>query len=493
LKMEVIMSFLKNLLQNLLAFMALALLCGCYPNGGGTAEDTALDPDIVEGTEVAEDPSLDQAEDPPEDEETVLPCTGGESLTIVYLDPEGNPVADLAVALDAGGNILEAATDDSGTVTFEGLDYCNVPVDVTCVGERYAYTLTDIGGMGRVPDPLTITLEVLDWVIYPEIRPLSGNAVHIQEGSGMIVSVPGMTNNAGPDRYDLRTSFVGTNIPMSVFEFTGESEARVPIGYELIRYDTPPEGVDGPDAAPVPAEFQTASVRLDYDIAPDSPFHEPQLINPMQEGVIMKSGGESLDLWNVGFQTTWTRGGDFDTLEAAWTEEAMSEAVDPNFYVSVWAYRREVSPYLALQVVLKLPDDPDAWDAVTVHDAAEYAGAVQFADPENAAAFDFEFSFDAHPAFHIVRHQIAAYDRSWHIESPAQRSPISFASMPWPSSIDQSAFFANPDIPAMYLSFEAMSFDENPFNGYARWSTMQWKRRHYTSITHAFHYCVQLP
>jgi hypothetical protein len=454
--------------------------------------DGAEDPDA----EVPEDVDMDEEggpeieTDPAEEEEPVLPCTGGESLTLLYLDLEGNPVPDLAVALDSGGRILEGTTDAAGSVTFEGLDFCNVPVHVTCVGENYAYTLTDIGAMGFVPDPLPITLEVINWVIIPEMRSLSGNVVHSESGSNMIFSIPGTTRPVAGDRYEFLFGLVGTNLHMSVMEYRGEPEARVPIGYALLSYDTPAEGVDGPDVEPQPAEFQIASVRLEYDISPDSPFHEPRLTDPMQEGIFMRPGYNHEDMWNVGFQTAWTRGEGFDTLEAAWTEEAMSEAVDPNFEVNVWAYHGDGKP---LWEKLKLPENPDAWDSVTVHDAAEYANAEQSRDPAEAEAFDFEFSIDVHSSLQVVRHMISAYDKYWHVEGPAQRSTVSFASLPWPSSIDRSEFFANPDLQSMDLILEAASFDQDPFNNYVRWSTGQWRYRHYKSVTWALSYHLQLP
>jgi hypothetical protein len=454
--------------------------------------DGAEDPDA----EVPEDGDMDEEggpeieTDPAEEEEPFLPCTGGESLTLLYLDLEGNPVADLAVALDSGGRILEGTTDAAGSVTFEGLDFCNVPVHVTCVGEGYAYTLTDIGAMGFVPDPLTITLEVIFWVIFPETRSMSGNAIHSVSGSGMIFSIPGVTKGVSVDRYDLLYGFVGTNLHMSVMEFTGEPEARVPIGYTLLRYDTPAEGVDGPEVECQPAEFQTASVRLYYDIAPDSPFQEPHLTNPMQEGIFMSPGYGHEDSWSVGFQTTWTRGEDFDTLEAAWTDEALAEVVDPNFYVCVAAYPGGGH---SLFVWLRLPGDPEAWDAVTVHDAADYTNAVTSIDPAHATPFDFEYSYEVPADFQVVIHFLSAYDKWWYVERPADRSTINFASMPWPSSVDQSEFFANPDMESMDFALMASSFDQNPFNGYVLWSTRQWQYHHRRSHSYVGSYHIQFP
>ena len=125
-------------------------------------EDGAEDPvaDVPEDGTMDEEDGPEIETDPAEEEEPVLPCTGGESLTLLYLDLEGNPVPDLAVALVSGGSMLEGTTDAAGIVTFEGLDFCNVPVHATCVGENYAYTLTDIGGARWVPNPLRIALLV---------------------------------------------------------------------------------------------------------------------------------------------------------------------------------------------------------------------------------------------------------------------------------------------------------------------------------------------
>lgn len=205
---------------------------------------------------------------------------------------------------------------------------------------------------------------------------------------------------------------------------------------------------------------------------------------------MMRAGYTSEHLWDVGFQISWTRGEDYDTLEAAWTEEAISEAADLNAHVSVWAYRE---PWGPLWVRLRLPADPDAWESVTLHDAAEYTNARQSLNPEDAVAFDFEFTLAASPALHIIRHRITTYDHAWFIETPSERTAITFTSMPWPSSMDRSEFFANSEAESMDIILEGMSFDEDPFSHYVRWSGTQWHRDHYQSTTAAIGYPLQFP
>jgi hypothetical protein len=310
---------------------------GCYSsNLGGEPGDGEID---APGEEAAQDDPGDIRADDPLTEPLPEPCSGSDRLNLRYVDPDGNPMPDLAVAVRCLDHQYEGRTDGDGRVGFVGLDLASFPVDVTCVGENFAYTLTDVGGPRTVPDPLQIPLEILLWLSSRESRQMQGDILRTRTGSEVLVSTATYVETFQEERYDLLFAPVGNDLPMSVFEYTLEGDVATPVGFAFLRYDSPPEGVDGPDAAPQPAEFQRATVRVEYDIRDGSPFHFLDWENfpRTQDGVLMHGVDSDENVWLEGIMTSWISGVSHDTAELAWTEEALGEAVRSSAYVSVSA------------------------------------------------------------------------------------------------------------------------------------------------------------
>jgi hypothetical protein len=456
---------------------------------GDGQEDTDADPGSdalpdVSDDDAPADPAVDDGLDEP-----LQHCSGTDTLTLRYVDPDANPMPGLDVALTCLDDRQEGVTDEDGRIEFVNLDLAGFPVAVTAVGENFAYTLTDIGGSRPVPEVLQMPLTVMSWLAAPGGHDLQGPIVHSQPGSWVMVSVPTYQEIFNGDRYSLVFSPEGTRIPMSALEFSLEGNTATPIGFSFQRYDSPPEGEDGPSVVPEPAEFERAQVTVSYDVGPDSPLNMPDWedFRREQEGVHMRAFDANESSWRVGITTTWTRGETQDTLDFAWVPADLSEAARTEAYVQLTSV---YSGYLAYAF---LRGEPSTWTAVTVHDPPDLVDRESL----DIVPFEVELLVNVPARVDLVRYQVHSFgldsENIWFIERPPENDTLELSAFPWPTTASQMEFlYYDPDnLPYMWI--QGMAYDVDPFENYEHWVDPAWDAEHYLSMAMTQWIDVDLP
>lgn len=447
----------------------------------------AADQDFI-GDEVFEEDS----EEIQEEEEIEIPehCSGSDTLRLEFKDDDGNLLEGVHVALKCLNDQFETNTNENGIASFGNLDLAAFPVDITGVHEKSAYTLTDIGGSRTVPDPLPIFLWLEEYVVdpVPDTVRMQGNIIRNQPGSWVLMSIGEYTQIA--DDNDETYSFnliPATNLPLSAIEYTLEDEVATPIAFSLIRFDVPGEGEPGPDVAPIPVTFHTASLEVVFDLRADSPLNDArQSFLDFRDGFVLDSRDRCgiqiiasdnddgcwrehwLNCWRGGLTTSWTPGASSHTLEVAWVEEAVAGAPLVENYLYIYG-----SNILSSSAWANLPDNPETWSPVIIHDAPDIIERSFEEYPD--IVFEEDLSIRIPAGVQLVRYNLDAVleeeRHHWLIETPSERTIMNFSKLPWPHAVDQIEFLGrHPGIGGLTLTMQGSSFDVDLFDSYVYWT-----------------------
>jgi hypothetical protein len=457
-------------------------LCACGGGGGG-GEDTA--------TDTTADTTVDTTADTPEDtesedvagEEAPPSCTGTDTLTLEFLDQGDGPVEDVVVALRCRDEQVEATSGADGRVTFEDLNLADNTVDFTFVFDGSATSMLGAGGDRPLPEVMTFWLGSL---IPADMHEVSGDVVHSVTDSIVILLMDYWFNVQTSDRYIVQSTTGGTDLPMSVFEYTVDTEgAATVLGYSYSTYDTPDTGIDGPAAAASSsATIHTATLELSYDIRTGSPL---EIVQPPTDEWTYSSRvtngarifgtrgtGATHREWIAGLTTSWTEGDPSDTLGFAWAEEGLTpaEQVAANVLVMDRSYR--------CYSMTVLPSEPTTWTTATIRDVPELPGF------STSAASPWDSEIEVVPPDWGTDHLLVYYHLRpsgaapifgsppalWTVVPNPEVASFRFSELPWPSSIPMATII--PSMGSLYVGAGVQGFDADPFEGYVGWTDLEW-------------------
>jgi len=480
--------------------LSLLLLTHCYSSKlKGYHHDAQGDEDRDSTSDVPSDTANEDllqdtvSDDGPDDEPVPQHCSGSDTLTLRYVDPEGNPVPDLAVALACLDDRYEGVTNGDGRISFDGLDLAGFPVAVTCASETFAYTLTDIGGPRPVSEILQIPLHVMTcseggWGVE-----LQGSIVRTQPGSWVIVSSALHSEMFNGDTYHLLPTPVGTDLPLSAMELTIEGSVATPLAAAFLRYDSPPEGENGPQIVLEPAVFDRAQILVNYDVGDESPLNEPDWedFSRAGEGAYLRAFESDDITWLAGFATSWIRGGTQDTMEIAWTQDLLAEAIRSTAHVEIFSSSLTSGPWYMANAELR--GDPSTWTAVTIHDPPDLADRESL----ETVPFDEELLVNIPARVDLVVYMVYSFGldstNCWFIQTPRERSTIRFSSFPWPTQVPQRPFLSPDPSHLPEVMIGGAAYDADPFEQYVLWNDLAWSWDHFVSSAVAQFIEVELP
>ena len=445
-------------------------------------EDMAMDPDADGPVGDIPDVTPDGTDVEPEGELPPVHCSGSDTLRIEFKDFDENTVEGIPVALKCGDDQFEATSDSSGLVSFDNLDLAAIPVDFTYIHDNRARSFVGLGGARTVPDPLPIIVgEEED----PPTTQMRGDTVHNEEGSWVVITTDFAYRLTTEDRYEVRTG-IGTDLPMSILEYTTTGPVATPIGYAFTRYDTPETGVDGPEANAPAYTFTNTSLRLDYDLRTGSPLSERLLSsdedtypNRLYTGVRIWGGDDQDNIWICGLTTQWATTETADTLHVAYAPAGLSEATD--VYASVLL----LDPSYMYYVNVQLPDDPSTWpEAIDVHDTPEIPGA----STPVAIGFDEPITVDYPEWASTISYHIRSSSSAgvmgdplymWTVRTHPETGSFKFSDLPWPSTVEYSSVLMPV---TTFIGIVGIAYDADPYEGYVLWTDDEWGTDHYLSV-----------
>jgi hypothetical protein len=465
--------------RTLLALTAcVALVAGCAKSDKDedTSTDTAVDtsPD-ADATDTATD--VEEEDAPP------ATCAGSETLNLEFLDPDEAPIEGVVVVLECGDDVHEEATSGAdGTASFSGLNLSATPVDFTYIHDGVARSWVGAGGPARtLPDPLSLTLGRAD----PEPTvSMSGDLVHATDGSTMLViGEGGYADLTTETRYTL-DSLVGTGLVLYAIEWTTTGDVGTALGYQVVTYDSPTGGADGPTVGPVDGTLSSTSIDVTFDISTDSQILDAWLPtdDPYSNRLISGfrvSGTDADDEFHFGGLTIdWENGFSAPTATVVWIPEAVSAST--NHYNSLMLPDRERNSW----AIFDMPDDPSSWaSTLTVEDTPTLPGMDMYTPVE----FDHEFTWTLPTwatffmTFHLRLNDSggALYQDQyqWTVILHPETTSLRFSDLPWPEGEDYEAVLFSGL--TLRCGYSARAFDADPYDGYVLYTDDTWAEAHY--------------
>ncbi|MBW2261285.1 MAG: hypothetical protein JRG91_04860 [Deltaproteobacteria bacterium] len=467
--------------------VCIALAFGCA-GGNDPEQDTATEPDAVDdAVDVAEE--ADAVEDVV-DEEVAVSCEGTESLNLEFLDPDDAAIEGVVVVLECG----ESGTD--GTVGFDNLNLSVTPVDFTYIHDGVARTWLDAAGASRsLPDPLSLTLGRAD---DPPMDTMYGDLVHQAEDTLILVTTEGGGIDLTRDvRYEVGTK-AGTGLTLYAIEWSSTGTAGTPLGYQIITYDAPTGGADGPTVGPTTETLSTVDLTLTFNVDPDHssimqawlPTDDPNS-NRTIAGARLAGLTAAEDFLFLGLTMNWAGGFSSPTLTVAWIPEGLTAVTD--LYPDLWLVDRERNSW----AIFRLPDDPSSWTSFTVNDTPRIPGF----DMAVIAPFDeiIEVQFpdwtDAFQSYHIRLPESGGAlfqdSYSWTVIVHPETESFSFPDLPWPSATgyDEALF---PGITHRF-GVSSRAYDADPYADYVIYTDDEWGTNHYVGSMADSRYRIEVP
>lgn len=467
-----------------LALAACLLMAGCGGKDKKT-EDADADPDAIEdpaGEDVTPD-ETDPTGDPTE-EEPAGPCAGTDTVTIQALNLNtDDPIEGVVFALRCQDEVWEATTGSDGLVSFAGLDITSNTVDFTAIHDGMAASMLGYGGSRAVPDPLPLHFGQQE---FEDIEIMSGDVTHTTYMNYHFLALEGGARQiTSVTRYELGSP-VDTDLRMFAFEYSTDGDTATMIGYDVITYDFPTGGGDGPavDFTSAGTGWGSDSIALTFDIGTESVFRT--MVAPRdtdwsrQYQGIMFQGKWELERWTFfGFTTSWT--GDWDagvTAEVAWAPEGFTLSgedvvtalllFNPTF--SAWYHGR-------------LPTDPSTWTSHTVHDFPAMAG---FTGTTNAFDTEITVSYPTTGTGALMQYHVRASGRYaiptdgvevyWVILTHPETTSFRLTDVVWPSTVAYSDVI--PSEETLRIGYQAGTYDADPYDGYAAFTDPDWGMDH---------------
>ena len=477
----------------LMACFALAFGCA---GGDDPEQDTATEPDAVDDA-VDVTAETDAVEDVVDEEVTTAACEGTESLNLEFLDPDEAAIEGVVVVLECGDDMhVEATSGTDGTVGFDNLNLSATPVDFTYIHDGVARTWLDAGGPARaLPDPLSLTLGREE---DPPMDTMVGDLVHQEDDSLILITTEGGGIDLTTDvRYEVETK-AGTGLTMYAIEWRTTGTEGTPLGYQILTYDTPTGGADGPTVGPTTETLSTVDLTVTFNVDPDnSPIMQAWLptddpySNRTIAGARLAGLTTDEDFLFFGLTTNWSGGFSSPTLTVAWIPEGLTAVED--LYPDLWLIDRERNSW----AINRLPDDPSTWTSFTVNDMPGIPDTDMSAiDPfDRVIEVNWPDWTDAFQSYHIRLPESGGalfQDRyAWVVIVHPETESFSFPDLPWPDATgyDEALF---PGITHRW-GMSSRAYDADPYADYILYTDDAWGGDHYLGSMGDSRYRIEVP
>lgn len=479
--------------RTILAWIACVALAGCA--GGGNGEDTGTDADapvdMTEGTDVPVDTEEDgdAVADPTDEDAPPAACEGSESFTLEFLDPDDAPLEGVEVVLVCGTDMsLEQTSGSDGRVTFEGLNLSATPVDFTYWYDDdddekgVARTWLGAGGPARtLPDPLSLNLGREEEETLPT---MTGDLVHSATDSYILVFVEGGgADVTQEDRYEVDT-MDGTGLTLYAIEWTSTGAAGTPVGYQVLTYDTPTGGADGPTVGPCSSSLSTNSFTVTFDVDPENssilaaelPTDEP-FTNRLISGARLSGLDADEDFHFFGMTMNWSGGFSTPTVDVAWIPEGLTNVTEP--YLAMWLVDNERNSW----AIFPMPDDPTTWSTFTVNDAP----TMGTLDMHTRLPFNTEIPVEPPDwAEMFMTYHLRLPDSGgaifqetyqWVVIVHPETTSFRFSDLPLPSTVDHGDVLFSGITHRLGVS--ARAYDADPYADYVLYTDDTWAETHH--------------